>query len=263
MLHRPLRRPRALVAVACVALLAGCATLAGANYVSIEDEWQLGRQLEAEINQELTLVNDPTIDRYIEQMGQAMVRQTNMAQLPWRFHVVRDARVNAFNIPGGVVYIHTGLIAQAGSAGELAGAVAHEISHGVARHGTRRLSQMQEANLLAGVLLGQNPGTIGQIAAQVAATGAFAQFSRADEREADALGVQLMVASGYDPEGLARMLERLMADGSGGGGFFSTHPTSAERVANVRRDARAQTRPGLRMNDSGFAAVRSRAAQLR
>lgn len=257
-------RSSARVAVSLAALsVLGCATFGGTNYVSLEEEWELGRQIEADLAQRLDLVNDATIRNYVNQVGQRMVRQTTMSELPWRFHVVRDASVNAFNVPGGLVYVHTGLLAESGSAAEFAGALAHEIGHGLARHGTRRMSQMMEANLLASVLLGDNPGTIAQIGAQIAAAGAFANFSRADEREADEMAVELMAATGYDPEGLARLLERLMREGTGGSGFFSTHPDPAERVENVRAFARDVDRSGLRMDETGFATVRSRAAQIR
>jgi predicted Zn-dependent protease len=192
-----------------------------------------------------------------------MVRQTTMGDRPWRFHVVADPEINAFNVPGGLVYVHTGLMAQATTAAEFAGALAHEIGHGVARHGTRRYSQAQEANILAAIVLGTNPGAIAQIGAQVAAAGAFARFSRADEEEADKLAVELMAVTGYNPEGLARLLERLVAQGAGGGGFFSSHPNPADRVVNVRNFARSVNTSGLRMDESGYATVRNRAASYR
>ena len=249
-------------AAAALALAtAGCATFGGANYVSIEDEWNLGRDLEADLARRLDLVDDATLESYVNSVGRRMVQQTNMAELPWRFHVVRDAEVNAFNVPGGLVYVHTGLLEKAGSAAEFAGALAHEIGHGVARHGTRRLSQQQEANLLASILLGGNPGAVAQIGAQIAALGAFARFSRDDEREADRLAVQLMAATGYNPEGLARLLQRLLESGAGGGGFFSSHPNPEERMQNVRAFAREVNTSGTRMDDSGFSAARSRASR--
>jgi predicted Zn-dependent protease len=241
----------------------GCATFGGANYVSLEDEWQLGRELEVDLARRLDLVDDATLERYVNAVGRRMVQQTSMANLPWRFRVVRDAEVNAFNVPGGLVYVHTGLLAKSGSAAEFAGALAHEIGHGVARHGTQRLSQQQEANLLASILLGSDPSAVAQIGAQVAAAGAFARFSRDDEREADQLAVQLMAATGYNPEGLARLLQRLLESGAGGGGFFSSHPNPQERMQNVRAFAREVSTRGLRMDESGFAAVKSRAARHR
>src|SRR5690606_21524402 len=140
-----------------------CATLGGANYVSLEDEWALGRDLERDLAGRLALVDDATLERWGNTVGQRMVRQTTLGERPWRFHVVRDPSVNAFTVPGGLVYVHTGLIARAGSAAEFAGALAHEIGHGIARHGTQRLSQQQEANLLASILLGSDPGAVAQI----------------------------------------------------------------------------------------------------
>jgi predicted Zn-dependent protease len=193
-----------------------------------------------------------------------MVRQTDLGSQPWRFYVVRDPAINAFNVPGGLVYVHTGLIAQSGSAAELAGAIAHEIGHGVARHGTQRLSKANELNAVAGAVLGSDPNAAATIAAQIAAQGAFASFSRADERAADRLAVRLMAASGYDPEGLARLLERLAQQGEGGGvALFRSHPLSSDRVQAVRADARAVNRSGLRLDDAGFAAAKRRAASLR
>ena len=266
-METPPRRTRSalrnLTAGCALFAAAGCATLGGANYVSIEEEWQLGRELEADLAGRLDLVNDATLTRYVNNLGQRMVQQTTMANLPWRFHVVEDESINAFNVPGGLVYVHTGLLAKSGTAAEFAGALAHEIAHGLARHGTQRYSQAQEANLIASILLGSSPGAVAQIGAQVAAAGAFARFSRDDEREADQMAVELMAASGYNPEGLARLLERLMQQGSAAGGFFSSHPNPAERVQNVRGFARSVSTAGLRMDESGFSTVRSRAAQYR
>ena len=245
-----LRKSRMVWAGAFLAA-AGCATLGGANYVSLDDEWEMGRQLEADLAGRLQLVNDATLTNWLNTVGQRMVRQTTMADRPWRFHVVSDAEINAFNVPGGLVYVHTGLMSQAATSAEFAGALAHEIGHGIARHGTRRYSQAQEANLLAAIILGSNPGAIAQIGAQVAAAGAFAKFSRADEEEADKLAVDLLVATGYNPEGLARLLERLVAQGAGGGGFFSSHPNPQERVVNVRNFAAQARTAGLRMARAG------------
>lgn len=249
-------------ALAVLALgLSSCATLGGANYYSLDEEWQAGRQLDAQLAQQLRLTNDRTLTAYVNEIGQRMVNQTTLRDRPWRFYVVRDDAINAFNVPGGLVYINTGLIARVGSAGELAGAIAHEVAHGVARHGTQRLSAAQEVNVLAGAV-GVGSGVEG-IAAQIAAQGAFASFSRRDEREADELGVQIMARAGYDPDGLADLLERLAAAERGGGvAFFRSHPLSSERMQTVRAMARRYDGQRLRMNDDRFASVRRRAAQL-
>lgn len=254
--------PLALVFLAASALsLPGCATIGGANYYSVDQEWELGQQLEVELNSQLRLANDAALTGYVRNMGQRMVRQTTFGDRPWRFYVVADDAINAFNAPGGLVYVNTGLIASVGSAAELAGAIAHEIAHGIERHGTQRVSAANEANLLASVVLGSDPNAAAQIATQIAAQGAFARFSRSDEREADEIGVQLMAATGYDPEGLALLLQRLAEQEQGGGvEFFRTHPLSSDRMQTVRQLAARVDRRGLRMDESGFASAR-RAAQ--
>ncbi|MGB3545169.1 M48 family metallopeptidase [Rubrivirga sp.] len=248
-------------ALAALALLTGCATLGGANYYSVDDEWQAGRQLEDQLARQLPLTNDRTLTRYINDIGQRMARQTELGDRPWRFYVVRDDAINAFNVPGGLVYINTGLIAQVGSASELAGAIAHEVAHGVARHGTQRLSAANELNQVAGAI-GLGGGAEG-LAAQIAAQGAFASFSRRDEREADRLGVQIMARSGWDPDGLADLLERLASAERGGGvAFFRTHPLSSDRMQDVRQLARRYDGQRLVRDDRQFDNVRRRARQL-
>ena len=253
----PVRARLALVLGAL--LLSSCATLGGANYYSLDQEWEIGRQLQAELRTQLPLSRDRALNDYVNRMGQEMVRQTTLANRRWSFYVVQDDAVNAFNIPGGAVYVNTGLIRRVGSASELAGAVAHEVAHGVARHGTGRLSKAQETNAIASAVLGRSGG-VEQIAAGIAARGAFASFSRSDEREADRMGVDLMAASGWDPDGLAALLSRL-AEGERGGGaaFLRTHPLSRDRMQAVQQLARRYQGQRLRTNDRQFASVQRRA----
>ena len=260
----PSRARLALLAAAALVVtsagtIAGCATLGGANYYSVDQEWELGQQLQAQLRQQLPISRDQTLTRYVDRIGQSMVAQTQFRNRRWNFYVVQDDAINAFNIPGGAVYVNTGLIASVGSAGELAGAIAHEVAHGVARHGTSRLSKAQETNAIAGAVLGRSGG-VEQIAAQIAAQGAFASFSRADEREADRLGVDIMAGAGWDPDGLAELLERLASQERGGGvAFFRSHPLSSERMENVRGLARRYDGRRLRSDDGQFASMRRRA----
>ena len=259
-------RPFAGILVVLV-LLSGCATSGvnrgDLNLVSLEEEWQMGQQLEAEIARQMRLVNDPTALRYINEIGQRIVAQTEMANLPWEFHIVADDAINAFNIPGGHVYVNTGLIQAASNVAELAGVMAHEVAHGVARHGTERLSKQYGLSIAAGALLGSDPGILQQIVAQVAATGAIAKFSRDDERESDRLGVEYMYESGYDPMGMASMFEKLLEQGRRSPGaieqFFSTHPLTDERIRNARQQAsRYPNRSGLVTSDGSLAQIQRR-----
>src|SRR6185436_1530727 len=112
---------------------------------------------------------------------------------------------------GGHVYVNTGLIHAAENASQLAGVMAHEINHVVARHSTEQISRQYGLSILASLVLGQNPGVLSQIAAQIVAGGALARFSREAEREADELGIRAMYAAGYDPRGMASMFRQLLA----------------------------------------------------
>lgn len=233
------------------------------NLVSHEDEWQLGSQLEQQIAKKMPLVDDAAALAYVSDIGRRIVARTEMANLPWEFHIVASRDINAFNIPGGHVYVNTGLILAADNASELVGVMAHEIAHGIARHGTERISKTYGLNLGAGLLLGQNPSMIQQIAAQIAAGGAIARFSRADEREADRLGVRYMYEAGYNPEGMATMFEELMRQRqrkpTSVERFFSTHPLAEDRIAAVRQEARTLPRKsGLIANDGRLSAIKQR-----
>ena len=247
--------------------LGGCATTGvnsgDFNLVSLEEEWQLGQQLERDIGQQVDVLNDPTLTRYVDRIGQRIVAKTELGRQPWRFYVVNDDAINAFNVPGGIVYINTGLIAAAANTAELAGVIAHEVAHGVSRHGTERLTKTYGLNIGAGLLLGNDPGAVSQIAAQLAGGGAIAKFSRDDEREADVLGVRYMAQAGYNPEGMATMFDKLMDDRrrrpSSVEQFFSTHPLTEERIATVRREARKYPTRGLTTNDGQYASIRARA----
>jgi len=233
------------------------------NLITLEEEWQLGAQLEQEIANELTLVNDAATVAFINDIGQRLVNQTEMANLPWEFHVVADPSINAFNIPGGHVYVHTGLIQQVDDVSELAGVMAHEVAHGVERHATERLTAAYGLQIGAGILLGQDPGLVQQIVASIAAQGAIASFSRSDEREADQLAVDYLYRSRYDPQGMVTLFNRLLDEGGRRPGsverFFSTHPMTEDRIRETERQiAQLPPRSDLISYDPQLAAVQAR-----
>lgn len=247
-------------------VLTGCATTGvnrgDVNLISMEEEWQLGNQLEQDLNQQLRLVNDGAANAYIERIGQQIVRQTELANAPWSFHIVDDDAINAFNTPGGNVYVNTGLILAADNVAQLVGVMAHEIAHGVARHGTERLTKAYGLNIGAGLLLGSDPSAYEQVLAQIAGTGAIAKFSRDDEREADELGVRYMYQAGYDPAGMAQMFEKLLQQRQGRPSsvaqFFSTHPLTESRIRDVRRAASQLPRRSLTMRDGDLQNIQRR-----
>ncbi len=230
---------RCLLMVHLCLLLAACAAMgtSGINLISVEEEWELGEQFEAELAEEL----DPYEDPKITEMGQRIVAETRKADLPWRFYVVENDSINAFNVPGGLVYVHSGLIEQVSDA-EIAAVIAHEIGHGVARHGTQRMTQQYGLAIIAGAVLGEDPGVISEIVAQIVAGGAISQFSQAQEFEADELGVRYLHDAAYDPEGMIALLERFFelqeTDPGRMQQFFATHPSIEERLERVREQIR-------------------------
>jgi beta-barrel assembly-enhancing protease len=238
------RNTSLLAVVLATFMAAGCGSGGGNfNLISVEEEWQMGAQLSQEVARQVRFNNDPAVNAYIRNMGQRIVAQAAppFNQLPWQFHVVQDDAINAFAIPGGHVYVNTGLIKNSDNASELAGVMAHEISHVLARHSTEQLSRQYGLSAIAGAVLGQNPSTLAAIAAQVAAGGAMASFSREAEREADEIGSHAMSAAGYNPLGMATMFEELLEHRQGQPGrveqFFSTHPLTENRVRDARTRA--------------------------
>jgi predicted Zn-dependent protease len=260
----------AAAAAAAVLVAASCATggvnQGDVNLVSVEEEWRLGQQLERDLAGELRLVDDRAALGYVRAVGQRIVRQTELADLPWEFHVVADPEVNAFNIPGGHVYVHTGLLTAADNAAELAAVMSHEIAHGVSRHGTEQLTRGYGLNLAAGLLLGEDPAAYQQVLAQLAGAGTVARFSRGAETEADDLGLAYMQRAGYDPRGMVTMFEELLSrrrrDPGAVDRFFATHPLTEDRIDRIRRRIREQpSGGGLRMTESGFSAAKRAAAR--
>jgi predicted Zn-dependent protease len=235
-----LKRTSFLALVLVVGFAAGCGSGglgASGNSVSLDQEWQLGNQMAAQVAQQMQLSNDATAKGYLTAVGERIHAATPLANRPFTFDIVNDPNVNAFSIPGGHIYINAGLIAQADKADELAGVVAHEISHVVARHVIKQVETQQEIGAIGAILLGQNPSGLQQLLAQVIAGGAMARFSRADEKEADDLGLQFMTKAGYDPHGMLDMFQKLLSLEKGGNStvtrFFADHPGTQDRINDI------------------------------
>jgi len=227
----------ALVFAVVATLGCGSSKTPHLNIISVEDEWQLGAQMSRDLSQQLQLVNDAEALAYVRDIVQRMVAQSDLATLPWEFHIVKDDSVNAFSIPGGHIYINTGLIKAAHSASELAGVIGHEVGHGVKRHATEQLSRQYGLDILANAALGKNPSTYQQVLAQVISSGAMAHFSREQEKEADEVAVKFMQGARYDPKGLPNMFRTLLAERTQRPNavdrFFATHPLTEDRIKDV------------------------------
>jgi predicted Zn-dependent protease len=211
------------------------------NFYSIDKEIALGKQLADEVERTAKVIDDPLVAEYINRLGQNISRNSD-AKVPFSFKIVDDPAVNAFALPGGFLFVHTGLILQAETEGELAGVLAHEIAHVAARHGTRQATRGQLANLatIPLIFMGGWTGFGVRQAASLAIPMGFLQFSRKFEAEADFLGLQYLYASGYDPVSFVDFFERLQAMEKRKPGslasVFRSHPMTDDRIESAQKE---------------------------
>src|SRR2546429_7756011 len=202
------------------------------------DDVRLGRQASAEAEQQFPLLRDAEVGAYVERVGQRLVAaippEFQHPEFQFYFKVINASDINAFALPGGPMYVNRGMIQTARTEGEMAGVMAHELSHVALRHGTAQATKAQKYAVVAvvagilGTIFG-GPG-LGQLA-QLPIAVPFLRFSREYETEADLLGARIMANAGYDPRDLANMFRTIEAQGGGGGGWFSDHPSPANRYA--------------------------------
>jgi hypothetical protein len=211
------------------------------------DDVKIGRQAAAEVEKQLPILRDPEATSYLSRVGQRLVNsipsEFRHPEFQYYFKVVNARDINAFALPGGPMYVNRGMIEAAHNEGEMAGVMAHELSHVALRHGTAQASKAQKYGLLAGILGigGQILGGPAGAAAQIAGQGVgvyFLKFSREYETEADILGARIMANAGYDPHDLANMFKTIeQQSGGGGGGFLSDHPSPSDRYERINQEA--------------------------
>ncbi len=236
------RRASALLAAAA---LAACATnpVSGKRELALVSEAQeieMGRQGSAAVSAEIGLYPDPDLQAYVSRVGQGIAAKTERPGLPWEFHVVDDAALNAFALPGGFVFVTRGLLASLADEAQLASVLGHESGHVAARHSVQQMSRQQIASL--GVGLGSVLSPVIAQYGQAAGIGLgmlFLKYSRDDERQADQLGFRYALADGYDARrmvGVFEALERAAELGAAGKlpEWQSTHPAPENRIAAVQ-----------------------------
>lgn len=239
------------------------------NFYSLEKEIALGKQLADEVEKTSKIVTDPVVSEYVNRVGQNLVRSSD-AKVPFTIKVIDNEEVNAFALPGGYLYVNTGLIKLAENESELAGVLAHEIAHVAARHGTRQATRGQITNLatIPLVFLGGWAGYGIRQAAGLAVPLTFLKFSRGFEEEADYLGVQYLYAAGYDPNSMVEFFERLKAQEKKKPGtfakVFSSHPTNEKRIQKVQKSIGEilPARDQYVLTTSEFASVKNQLARL-
>ena len=263
--------PTVLVAAA----LAGCSSRQpgqpirpGFNVYSQDQEIALGQEAAAEIRKQVEVVNDQRLQRYVSDLGQTLARQQQAGAYPYSFTLINDPSINAFALPGGPIFVHTGLLKAADNEGQVVGVLAHEIAHVALRHATNQASKatlIQLPAVLAGAAIGQNStlGQLAQLGLGLGVNGFMLKYSRDAENQADAFGARLMADAGYNPIEMAQFFEKLEAEGgSGAPQFLSSHPNPGNRVKSVQAEIQALPRRQYTAGSGQFAQVKQQVAQL-
>ena len=243
----PLRLSAALLLVSALAGAQTKITAPNNSYTPAQDV-ELGREAAAEVRKQLPILRDDSVSSYIEDIGHrltaAVPSDLRHPEFKYTFEPVNVREINAFALPGGPMFVNRGMIEAAGTEGEVAGVMAHELSHVLLRHGTAQASKAQKYQIgqVAGAVLGAIiGGGWGQIISQGSQFGlgtAFLRFSREYEKQADLLGSQIMARAGYDPRDMANMFKTIEKEGgSGGPQWLSDHPNPGNRVDYITKEA--------------------------
>jgi hypothetical protein len=237
-------------------VVAVCCTLVSAqtvitppdnNYTPAQDV-ELGRQAAQEMRQQLPILDDDEAQSYVESLGRRLVaaipRQLQHSEFHYTFEVVNVREINASALPGGPMFVNRGMVETARTEGEIAGVMAHEISHVVLRHGTAQASKATKYEVgsvlgqIAGAIIGGGWGQVVSGASQFGFGAAFLRFSREYEKQADIEGSQIMAAAGYDPRDMANVFRTIEEQGgSGGPQWLSDHPNPGNRVEYITQEA--------------------------
>jgi predicted Zn-dependent protease len=235
----------------------------GVNFYSLEKEMALGKQLAQEVEREAKLVDDPIPAEFINRLAQNLARNSDI-KVPVTAKMIDSDQVNAFALPGGFLFVNTGLVMKAETEAELAGAMAHEIAHIAARHGTRQASRGQIVDIasLPLIFLGGWPGFAVRQGAGLALPLTFLKFSRGFEQEADLLGLQYLYKAGYDPTAFIDFFERIEALEKKKPGtaseLFRSHPKTATRIQYAQTNVQEllQQQPQYVVTTSEFIEVK-------
>lgn len=221
------------------------------NKYSVQDDVKLGQQASQQVRQQMPILRDGYIDNYVESVGRRLVAaipaEFRHPEFNYTFDVVNARDINAFALPGGPMYVNRGMIEAANREGEMAGVMAHEISHVALRHATAQATETQKFQIgsvlgqIAGAVIGGVPGAVIGGASQIGFGAGALKYSRKYETQADILGAQIMARAGYDPRDLARMFQTIERQGGGRGApeWLSSHPNPGNRYERIMQEAAA------------------------
>jgi hypothetical protein len=217
----------------------------GFNIFSPEQDIELGRESARKISRQAPLLKDQQTVAYVRRLGAKLAAKAPGHKFPYQFEVVAVREINAFALPGGFIYINAGAIAAARNEGELAGVIAHEISHVALRHGTNQASKAYLAQVgfdVLSTITGGEDTDLGKVINAIGGAGAnvvFLKMSRSAETESDLEGARIMAEAGYDPRDMASFFKTLEAQekqsGQQGPEFLNDHPDPGNRVESITR----------------------------
>ena len=238
--------------------------------VSSDQENQLGLQLKTDMDtkQGVVYMTDPEVVGYVRAVADKVISlgKRDRPDVSWQVYVIDDRKtVNAFATPGGYLYVYRGLLEMAQNEAELAGVMAHETGHVVARHAARSLVAAYGLDAVVSMATGGNPGLISQIAAGIASKGLLLAHSRQDETEADEYGARYAAGAGYDPHGLVTFFQRLMQQSGDTAGimtYLSDHPATQDRINHVNGFIAEQHLAAVELGAAPYARIRQRLSIL-
>lgn len=243
------------------------------NKYNPQDDVKLGREAAAQVEQQLPVMRDDNVTSYVSDIGQRLVAaipaELQHPEFQYTFKVVNVKEINAFALPGGPMYVNRGMIEAAKNEGEVAGVIAHELSHVALRHGTAQATKATpyEVGTIAGAILGAivggNAGTLIAQGTQFGLGTAFMRYSREYEKQADLEGSQIMARAGYDPRDMANMFRTIeQQSGSGGPQWLSDHPNPGNRYAYITQEAQSLHVANARHDSGAFQSVQARLRQM-
>src|SRR5919107_956993 len=272
-----LLRAKAIVVAMCLTVSAVSAqtkVTAPKNKYDPKDDVQLGREAAAEVEKQLPLLKDDNVTSFVSDIGERLVAsippELRHPEFNYSFKVVNVREINAFALPGGPMYVNRGMIEAAKSEGEVAGVIAHELSHVALRHGTAQATKATKyemgtiAGAVIGAIIGGRTGSVIAQGTQFGLGTAFLRFSREYEKQADIEGSQIMARAGYDPRDMANMFKTIQqqAGGSGGPQWMSDHPDPGDRYTYISKEAQSLRVENATHETRAFESVQARLKQM-
>lgn len=243
----------------------------GDTGVSKEQQEQLGRQAMAEVYKQMPVLPDSSPEtQYVRQLGQRLASVIpQQYSWPFEFHVVQQKEINAFALPGGPMFVNIGTITAADNEAQLAGVMAHEMSHVYMQHSIKQMKKAQTTQGLAAILgglAGAIGGTVGGLARAGIGIGAGVislKYSRSDEAQADEVGAIIMYKAGYNPKAMADFFQKLASEGGGGPQFLSDHPNPGNREQTIDNEIRGWPAKNYQTDSAAFQRAKQQAQGIK